>query len=1577
MKVLIGVVVSILFLVGTSESLQKRRIFGSRRVRRRLDEDDDYDYDYEYEYDEYREAFGESHLECDCEPRQCSFDTNDTSADFLRFLKKGSYPHRYVTISCEYHVYGLSRELIELPPEISRFTNLRYLSLRGLVKGQVPQQLGSLSKLRAINFLEGKISGSIPNSIGKLKYLQEFSLEGETFSMPIPDSFFSLHELGEVVLKFSKPTGMPLDPRWGDTNVHSLRLELGLTGPLPVELGKSEALSHLELQNNNLAGPFPSVVANISGLEFLNIENNQFTGTVPANLSKDLPHLHTLVLNSNRFTGSLSPWLDGFEGSELRELWVSFNEFRGEIPAVLGRIPKLEYIYMDDNQLTGDMPTYFDKMPLLKKVYLDNNKFTPGRIPPFNFSHIHEISLANTRRVGEIPRQVSCSPKLQFFGVADNSLDGHIPPLPLNARLEYVLLQNNRFTSFQRPDILSALGCPAHVIPEQEVGDVYEEEGEPYILHHGRISIRVEGNPLVCDCHLIGWFSQFFMDDNDHIDAFLDHQDATLCANVNSFGGVPIALIREGPTMPCTHPQDLGVTSQTSTSFNLTWKSELVPLNYGQGIVDRALIQMNGKNNKSKIDKSRYCWDCSSLRLADVDVELGESLLSDDENRNPSKNETHDPHMDPREWFGLVFQADISVDGVISSKKSVCCSVTPFLSKSDNSTVHFQVSGLSPATEYAISVRNAYARFDVSSYGAKVIKSRLSSGPYALAIRPVTSEDIPQDGPSNVTLGAHLDTEATISWVVPTQMNGKLVKYQLLVFVVGSNRRVLLDHEKTPVVDMFIEHEFATIRNLSPGTSYVARIRAYTVAGHGPYSREFTFSTRNACGAGTEKSTNQSLGFICIPCQQGYYRTLTDAHCTKCPATFPVTISEGSTSSSDCTVAPGFFKDITVTPPIAKECLEGMHCNALGATSASVDISPGFWRESNASLRIIKCLNPNHCQQTSATQPYCTNHHTGVKCLACKPGYAKKGKNDVCTACTDTDISRDYGAIGGWAAILLFVALAATFKVCFASKSATLKMKSSYSKHADDTPRSSMTTGSFDIAQSHDTPGSSANHAGTQPAPEPRASFPDLDELDSADMMLEVNSPREAIENALCAGCNVKIVSSIDSEPNTIKAVSKEDSSVRFWHPSCLIKSLDKATLEGSVISVVQYKKPDTLIEACCGESDSEDDDEDEDRYEENYRKPSVRKLLFFFKAISTCFAVKARILLGFFQVYFAFYKSFDSGALAINSITWFAFIDVDVSALLNAFQVHCAWDQSHYDELLLYTITPIGFAVLVWVEYQILRCVFRNAPQSKLKAKTESITMILLIAFMVYPGVSRMIFSTFICETYPTADGVEVPVRALTEDPRLSCDSAERTKWEIYAGIMIGVYPLGIVLLYCFALYTIREVRYIPKAERSDQVQYRITRVRFLTRPYRFKSYWFEAYELVRKICQTTGLLFVVYATGSTQVGIFVAQLVTVIAIFVLQGFDPYTLRTDYYMAVISQFVLLTICVAALLDGIATSALNPVYLGKFNFSALVIAAFTLEMVAFVALVGYDMYLFYTNENKFRRLAKKRRYQKR
>ena len=295
----------------------------------------------------------------------------------------------------------------------------------------------------------------------------------------------------------------------------------------------------------------------------------------------------------------------------------------------------------------------------------------------------------------------------------------------------------------------------------------------------------------------------------------------------------------------------------------------------------------------------------------------------------------------------------------------------------------------------------------------------------------------------------------------------------------------------------------------------------------------------------------------------------------------------------------------------------------------------------------------------------------------------------------------------------------------------------------------------------------------------------------------------------------------------------------------------------------------------------------------------------------------KMRILFGFWQVFFSYQRSFQHHTIN-NPFSAVAdgVSSMSISVILNRFQTRCALDHNHYHVLLFETLMPpvlmlILAGLCVWASH----CTKTENQRNRLYE--EFMWSVFLLLFLVYPSVSQTIFETFSCETFNVTD-LNVPEHVLRIDFRTECSaSPERTWWVFYAVAMILAYPVGVIVLYAVNLRTFRKL--VTKKEKGAVQLKKLTRISFLIYPYKPNIYWFETYELLRKLIQTSFIGLLPLPSAELQGTLaLIAQNVTVVALIVLVYLKPYRKLSDFMFAVISLLLLLPAAQLSILDPFA-----------------------------------------------------------
>ena len=144
------------------------------------------------------------------------------------------------------------------------------------------------------------------------------------------------------------------DECYSITNTTSLvRINEGLTGEIPSEIGQLTNLVTLKLQYNELTGSIPPEIGNLTSLVKLDLRYNNLSGSIPT-------EIWSLI--------------------SLIELRIQKNQFSGTIPSAIGNLTELTHLYLYGNQFTGSIPAEIGNLINLGKLHLNNNQFT-GLIP--------------------------------------------------------------------------------------------------------------------------------------------------------------------------------------------------------------------------------------------------------------------------------------------------------------------------------------------------------------------------------------------------------------------------------------------------------------------------------------------------------------------------------------------------------------------------------------------------------------------------------------------------------------------------------------------------------------------------------------------------------------------------------------------------------------------------------------------------------------------------------------------------------------------------------------------------------------------------------------------------------------------------------------------------------------------------------------------------------------------------------------------------------------------------------------------------------------------------------------------
>ena len=265
-------------------------------------------------------------------------------------------------------------------------------------------------------------------------------------------------------------------------------------------------------------------------------------------------------------------------------------------------------------------------------------------------------------------------------------------------------------------------------------------------------------------------------------------------------------------------------------------------------------------------------------------------------------------------------------------------------------------------------------------------------------------------------------------------------------------------------------------------------------------------------------------------------------------------------------------------------------------------------------------------------------------------------------------------------------------------------------------------------------------------------------------------------------------------------------------------------------------------------------------------------------------FRTKLKILTAFFQIVTQLPQvlSLHFPDLFSEFLDYFWFVNLD---FMNLFSLDCFFVQNFYYSLLVQTIAPfllmavVGFFLLcrLFVSYRMNP----TRPSYKIEDMKQDITLsALVISFLVFASVSTIIFQTFQCDKFDFGSD------RLVADYSVSCETDLHFGYEVYAGFMIIVYPIGIPFTYGYFLWKFKDridppdqkvvcddeahllsidVLQDEKMKLRDEDE-KIKFIGFLYENYLPRCWYFEVAECVRRLA-LAAIPVVIMRNSSTQI--------------------------------------------------------------------------------------------------------------
>jgi len=278
-----------------------------------------------------------------------------------------------------------------------------------MLKGEIPESVFRLTKLKSLSFQSNFFSGPIPSSISSLKELEYLDLGRNKLTGSLPDALSELRDIGGIFLTSNN-----------------------FTGSIPRSLGLLKNISAFDVSRNNLSGDIPADFFQGTNITYFDVSRNRLTGSIPSAIFSGNRGKH-INLARNNFSGELPKELSTVPTGS--SIIFSYNNLTGSLPSNLQELKaNNSLLTFDNNKFSGSIPNHVDPANFSefrdKTLNLENNQLS-GAIPEYVFSSYETVVLKNNQLSGEIPQDFSKAgaENLSTIDLSHNNLSGEIPQL--------------------------------------------------------------------------------------------------------------------------------------------------------------------------------------------------------------------------------------------------------------------------------------------------------------------------------------------------------------------------------------------------------------------------------------------------------------------------------------------------------------------------------------------------------------------------------------------------------------------------------------------------------------------------------------------------------------------------------------------------------------------------------------------------------------------------------------------------------------------------------------------------------------------------------------------------------------------------------------------------------------------------------------------------------------------------------------------------------------------------------------------------------------------------------------------
>lgn len=297
----------------------------------------------------------------------------------------------------------------------------------------------------ALDMMDNNLVGILPDTFGNLTWLELIRLEKNKLSGALPQSFSQLVKLKYIYLQqwdyYSVAQNQRNQLAW---DLFSFLANMSwlvdlfapgclFTGQLPIDIGsRFPNLINLDLGTNDFDGTIPSSIWDLTWLVWLRLTTNLFEWLIPSSIG-NLTNLRSLDLNNLNYNDANAIIAQTIPNSFsqltwLTYLWLTNNNFIGELPDFIGTFNQLSRIELGNNHFIGSLPESRSGLQSIESFRAHENELT-GTLPDSwsVLSHLTRFSIASNHIGGDLPSSRSALTNLQELTLNNNNFQWDIP----------------------------------------------------------------------------------------------------------------------------------------------------------------------------------------------------------------------------------------------------------------------------------------------------------------------------------------------------------------------------------------------------------------------------------------------------------------------------------------------------------------------------------------------------------------------------------------------------------------------------------------------------------------------------------------------------------------------------------------------------------------------------------------------------------------------------------------------------------------------------------------------------------------------------------------------------------------------------------------------------------------------------------------------------------------------------------------------------------------------------------------------------------------------------------------------